>query len=161
MLDTVLFHLPLETGLAAPVRVLAAVVGEHLPGNAVLGNATTVGLQHVGRRLAAVQPQGDDIPAVVIYEADQVGVAPGQPEGHDVTLPQLVGTGAFEKPGLGWILYRLALGLGYQPLLRQRFVYSRLTRSNKEKSFEDIGNPTRTVFRVGFLHRNHLFPDFR
>ena len=74
MLDAVLFHLSFETGLAPPVRVLTAVVGEHLPGNAVFGNATTVGLQHVGGRLTAIQPQGDDIPAVVIYEADQVGI---------------------------------------------------------------------------------------
>ena len=50
----VLFHLPLETRLAAPVGVLAAIVGEHLPGNAVFGNPPAVGLQHLGRGLAAI-----------------------------------------------------------------------------------------------------------
>ena len=124
MFDAVLFHLPFETGLAPPVRVLAAVVGEHLPGNTILGNTAPVGLQYVGGCLAAVQSQGDDVPAVVVHEADQVGVATRQPEGHDVALPQLVGAGSFEEPGLGWIFYRLALGFVYQPLLRQRFMYS-------------------------------------
>jgi hypothetical protein len=35
-----------------------------------------------------------------------------------------------------------------------------LTRSNQEKSFEDVGNPTRTVFRVGLFHRHHSLLDF-
>jgi hypothetical protein len=50
----VLFHLPLEARLAPPVGVLAAVVGEHLAGNTVFGNPTPVGLQHLGRGLAAI-----------------------------------------------------------------------------------------------------------
>jgi len=116
MLDAVLFHLLFETGFAPPVGVLSPVVGEHLFGNAVLGDAAPVGLQHVGGCLAAVQSQGGDIPAVVIHEADQVGVAPGQPEGHDVALPQLVGAGSLEESGLGGILLRLAFGFVYQPL---------------------------------------------
>ena len=58
VLDAVFFHLPFEARLTPPVRVLAAVVGEHLSGNPVLGNTTTVGLQHVFRRLAAIQSQG-------------------------------------------------------------------------------------------------------
>nr|WP_319525794.1 hypothetical protein [uncultured Desulfosarcina sp.] len=130
MLDTVFFHLPFEARLAAPVRVLTAVVGEHLPGNAVLGNTATVGLQHVFGGLAAVQSQGDDIPAVIVHEADQVGVAAGQPEGHDIALPHLVGSRTFEKSGLGGILLRLTLGLVYQSLLRQLFVHSRWARGN-------------------------------
>jgi hypothetical protein len=48
VLDAVLFHLPFEAGLTPPVGVLSAVVGKHLFGNAVLGNATAVGLQHMG-----------------------------------------------------------------------------------------------------------------
>ena len=123
MLHTVFFHLPLEAGLTAPVRVLASIVSEHLFGHTVLGDAATIGLEHVGSRLAAIQPQGSNVTAVVVHEADQVGVAPCQPEGHDVALPQLVGSGPFEEAGLGWIPHRLALGLVYQPLCGQRFVY--------------------------------------
>ena len=87
VLDAILFHLLFETGLAAPVRVLPAVVGEHLFGNAILGDASPVGLQYVGGGLAAVQLQGGDVSTVIVHEADQVGVAPRQPERHDVTLP--------------------------------------------------------------------------
>ena len=54
MLNAVFFHLPFEAGLAAPVCVLPAVVGQHLFGNAVLGNAAAICLQHMGGRLAAI-----------------------------------------------------------------------------------------------------------
>ena len=124
MLNAVLFHLPFEAGLASPVRVLPAVVGEHLFGNTILGNAAAICLQHMGGGLATIQAQAGNIPAVVVQKSDQVSVATRQAEGHDVALPQLVRTGAFEKSGLGWILHRLVLGLVYQPLLRERFVYS-------------------------------------
>jgi hypothetical protein len=92
VLDTVFFHLPLEPGLSPPVGVLPAVVGEHLPGYAVFGNPAPVGLQNVFGRLAAIQPQGGDVSAVVVHEADQVRVSTSQSEGHDVALPQLIGT---------------------------------------------------------------------
>ena len=118
----IFFHLPLKTRLAPPVRVLAAVVSEHLLGHAILGDTAAVGLQHVGRRLAAVQPQAGDIPAVIIHEADQVGVATRQSEGHDVALPQLVGTGAFEEPGFGRVLDRFAPGFVDQSIFVQGFV---------------------------------------
>jgi hypothetical protein len=116
VLDPVFFHLPLKPGLTPPVRILPAVVGEYLPGHAVFGNCAPVGFQNVFGRLAAVQTQARDVPAVVVHEADQVGVAAGQPEGHDVTLPQLVGSGAFEKPRLGSVFRRFALGLSYHTL---------------------------------------------
>jgi hypothetical protein len=160
VLDTVFFHLPFETGFATPVGVLAPVVGEHLFGNTVFGNATPVGLQDVGRRLAAVQPQGGDIPAVIVHEADQVGVATRQPEGHDVALPQLVGTGSFEESGFGRILLWLALYLVDQPLVRQRSMNRRWAGSHQEKSFEDIGNPARAVIRVGLFNSHHSFLNF-
>jgi hypothetical protein len=116
MLDAVFLHLPLEARLTAPVRILAAVIGKHLFGDTVLGHTPAVGLQHVFGRLAAVQSQGDDVAAVIIHEADQVGVATRQAEGHDVALPHLVGTGAFEKPGLGRVPYRFVFRLVHQPL---------------------------------------------
>ena len=116
MLDAILLHLPFEAGLTAPVGILAAVIGQHLFGNAVLGDTPAVGLQHVFGGLTAVQPQGGDVAAVVVHKADQVGVAPGQAEGHDIALPHLVGTGAFEKPRLGRVPDRFAFRLVHQPL---------------------------------------------
>jgi hypothetical protein len=151
VLDPVLSHLPLEPGLASPVRVLPAVVGEHLLGNAVLGNPAAVGLQHVFGRLAAIQPQGDDVPAVVVHEADQISVAARQAEGHDVALPQLIGTGSFEKPWLGRIFPRLAFGLFHQPLGGQSLVDGGLAGGDQKKTLEHIGDPARTVLRMSLL----------
>jgi hypothetical protein len=54
MLDPVFFHFTLEPRLASPVGVLAAVVCQHLFGNAILGNPPSIGLQHMGCGLAAV-----------------------------------------------------------------------------------------------------------
>ncbi|WP_231715647.1 hypothetical protein [Desulfosarcina widdelii] len=68
-----------------------------------------------------------------------------------VALPQLVGTGSFEEPGLGWILHRLAPGLVYQPLLRQCFVDGGLARGNQEKAFEHVGDAPGAILRVRFL----------
>jgi hypothetical protein len=122
VLHAVLFHLSFEAGLPSPIGVLAAIVGEHLPGNAVFGNTATVCLQHVFGGLTAIQPQAGNVAAVVIHEADQVSVAPCQPERHDVALPQLVGTRSFEKPRFGRILHRLAFRLVYQSLGGQGFM---------------------------------------
>ena len=91
MLDPVLFHLPFKASLTPPVGVLAAVVGEHLLGNSVFGNPPAVGLQHMGRGLAAIQPKPCNVARVVVQVADQIGVFATQPEGHDIALPQLVG----------------------------------------------------------------------
>jgi hypothetical protein len=83
----VLFHLPLKPRFPTPVGVLPAVVGEHLPGNTVLGNPPAVGLYHLGRGLAAIQPQTGDVAGIIVYKADQIGITPRQAEGHDITLP--------------------------------------------------------------------------
>jgi hypothetical protein len=54
MFDPVLLQLLLEAGLAPPVGVLPAVVGQHLLGNPVVGYCPAVGLEHVLCGLAAV-----------------------------------------------------------------------------------------------------------
>jgi hypothetical protein len=104
VLDAILFHLPLKAGLTPPVRILAAVVGEHLTRYAVFANPPPVGLQNMFGGLAAEKPQGGDVAAVVVHEADQVGVSARQAEGHDVALPQLVRGGTLEESRLGWVL---------------------------------------------------------
>ena len=91
-----------------------------------------------GRRLAAVQSQGGDVTAVIIHEADQIGVAPCQPEGHDVALPQLVGTRALEEAGFGRILLGLSLRRRGQPLLAEGFVNARWTGLDQEKAAQYV-----------------------
>jgi hypothetical protein len=56
MLDAVFLQLLLEAGLAPPVGVLPAVIGQNLLGDPVVGHRPPVGLEHMLRGLAAVHP---------------------------------------------------------------------------------------------------------
>ena len=145
MLETLLFQLLFEARRAAPVGVLAAVVGEHLLGNAVLADTPSIGLNDVLGRLAAVQPQSGDVTRIVIQVADQVRVAARQAEGHDIALPHLVGGGALEKPRLGWVLSGLFPGLGDQALFGKGFVNSRWAGGDQEKTLESIADAPAAV----------------
>jgi hypothetical protein len=64
--------------------------------------------QHVLRRLATKHVQPHHVAGVIIEKADEVGVLASQPEGKDIGLPHLVGSGALKEAWLGW----MALGLG-------------------------------------------------
>lgn len=97
------FHL--ETGLAAPGRVLAPVVGEHFLGGAVFRGRPAVDLDDRLGGLAAEQLEAGDETRVIVHEGDQVGVGAAQPEAEDVALPHLVGGGALEKPGLARVAF--------------------------------------------------------
>ena len=93
-------QLRLEPGGPAPARVLAALIGEHLFGRAVLRHRPAEHLQHVFRRLAAEHVQPHHVTGVIVEKADEVGILAAQPEGEDVGLPQLVGCGTFEEARL-------------------------------------------------------------
>jgi hypothetical protein len=155
----VLFQLLLEARLAPPVRVLPAVVGQNLFGDPVLGDPATIGLQDVLGRLAAVQSKCCDVAAVVVDEADQVGVVTPQSDSQDVALPELVGAGALEEARLGWVLLRLDGALLHQAPRRECFVNRRRAGAHQKKTLENIGDPPRSVLRVLGLHRHRLSPD--
>lgn len=107
----ILAQLRLKAGGAAPTRILAALIGEHLFGHAVLGHRPAVHLQHVLRCLTAKHLQPHHVAGVIIQKADEVGVLASQSESEDIGLPHLVGRGALEEAWLGGI----ALGLGARP----------------------------------------------
>jgi len=159
MLDPVFFKLLFEPSLPPPVGVLPAVVGQHLPRNAVLGYPSTVDLKDVFGRLAAVQSQGGDVTAVIIDEADQIGVVAPQPEGHDVALPKLVGPRPLEEPRLGWVFLRFARSLVHQPPLEKRLVNRRRAGAHQKKPLQNIGDPPRTVLRMIRLDLHRLLPN--
>jgi len=159
VLYPVFFHLPLKAGLAAPVRVLTAVIGEHLFGHAVLGHSPAVALQHVFGRLAAIQPHCCDVTAVVVHEADQIRIAAGQPEGHNVALPQLVGTRSFEKPRFGRIFCRLWSTFFHQPFVVQGFVHGGRAGGDQKKPLQNIGDPSRAILRMLGFDLHHPLPD--
>jgi hypothetical protein len=115
----VLAQLRLEACGAAPTRVLAALIGEHLLGHAVFRDRRAVYFQHVLRRLAAKQVQPHHVARVIIQKADQVGVLASQAEGEDIGLPHLVGSGTLKETRLGGIAPRLRPRLLEQLLLME------------------------------------------
>jgi hypothetical protein len=145
MFDAVFLQLLLEAGLAPPVGVLPPVVGQHLLGNPVLANPAAVGLKHVFSRLAAVQPQRGDVAAVVVDEADQVGVVATEADGQYVGLPELVRTGPLEETRLRWILLRLDRGLFHQALRGKCLVNRGRTGAHQKKPLEKIADAPRAV----------------
>jgi hypothetical protein len=108
VVNPILTQLRLKAGSPAPTRVLAALIGEHFFGHAVLRHRRAVHLQHVLRRLTAKHVQPHHVAGVIIQKADEVGVLASQTKGEDIGLPHLVGSGALKEARLGWI----ALGLG-------------------------------------------------
>jgi hypothetical protein len=97
VVHAILAELGLEAGRAPPAGELPALVGEHLPGHAVLRHRPAVDLQHVLRRLAAEDVQPHHVAGVIVEEADEVGVLAAQPEGEDVGLPELIRRGTLEE----------------------------------------------------------------
>jgi len=112
----IFLHLRLETSGAAPVDVLPPVVGEHFLGRLILPSRHPEDLQDVVGGVTAKQVRPDDEPGIIIHEPNDVGVFASQPEGEDIRLPHLVGSGPFKESRTG----QIAPGLGrtfHQPLL--------------------------------------------
>lgn len=110
MLHLVLPELQLEARLATPVRVLPAVVGQHLLRNAILRTGLPVHLEHMLRSLRGIQAKAHEVAAVVVHEADQVHLLARKAEAHDVRLPHLVRCRTLEEPGFGGIVLANSLG---------------------------------------------------
>ena len=124
VLDAVFLKLPLKARSAPPVGVLAPVVGEHLLGNAVFGHGTPVGLKNVFGGLAAVKTHTGNVAGIIVHKADQIGIATGQPEGHDVALPHLIGRGPFKKPRCGRVLLDLGFWTYGEPFFSQSTLHA-------------------------------------
>jgi hypothetical protein len=132
VVNPILAQFRLKAGGAAPTRVLAALIGEHLFGHAVLRHRSAVHLQHVLRRLAAKHVEPHQVAGVIIQEADEVGVLASQTEGEDIGLPHLVGRGALEEARLGGIPLGLGARLLQQSLLMQGPAYGLPTHRQEQ-----------------------------
>jgi hypothetical protein len=117
VMHSIFRQLLLEPRLAPPTRVLPAIVSEHLLRHAILADRRAIHLQHVFGTLAAEHIEAHHIARVIIQKRHQVGVLAAQPKREDVALPHLIGRAALKEPRLRWVLRRLLLGLGQQPML--------------------------------------------
>lgn len=89
-----------EFGLAAPHRVLPAVVGQHFSRIAVRGEASLKRLHHERGLLMVRKRVAHDEAAVVVHEHAYVQpLGTPQTKREDVRLPQLVRRRAFEAAG--------------------------------------------------------------
>ena len=109
-----------KLGLAAPHRVLPAVVGQHFRRRTVRRDAALEGLHHERRLLVVRECVADDEAAVIVHEhADVQPLRAPQPKREDVRLPQLVRRRALEAA-------RTVLAFGCRR--RRRFDHSRLVQ---------------------------------
>jgi hypothetical protein len=97
VMGAVLFHLGLEAGDAAPVDILATVVGQHFLGRLKLRGGDAEDFENIFGRMTAEQIGSDQEPRVIIHEADEISIPASESEGEDVGLPHLIGGGSFEE----------------------------------------------------------------
>jgi hypothetical protein len=91
-------QLLLEVRVPAPGHVLTALIGQHLPRRAVLGNAPRQRFQHQRRALVVRHHQGHQVARVVVHEGGHVQtLMPPQQKREDVGLPELVRLRALES----------------------------------------------------------------
>jgi hypothetical protein len=91
VLDAVTLQFGFELRAAAPGGVLAALVGEDLPGRSVLSDATAQGLQHQDTALVVRHGKTHQISGVIVQERGHVDpLMTSQEERKKVRLPQLV-----------------------------------------------------------------------
>jgi hypothetical protein len=97
VVDALTSQLRLEVGVAAPGRVLTALVGQHLTRHAVFGDPSRERLHHQRGALMVRHHQGHDVARVVVHEGSDVqAMMAAQEEGEDVRLPELIWLRALE-----------------------------------------------------------------
>lgn len=97
VIDAVQVQLALEVRLAAPCRVLAALVGENLSRLSVGGDAALERFHHELGLLMVREVVRDDEARVVVHERREVeALVTAKQEREDVRLPHLVWRGALE-----------------------------------------------------------------
>jgi len=134
VVNPILAQLRLEARGPAPTGILAALVGKHLLGHAILGHRRAVHFQDVLGRLAAKEVYPHHVAGVVVQKADQVSVLASQTEGEDIGLPHLVGRGALKEARLLGIARRLGFPLLQQLLLVKRAANRLPAHGQKERA---------------------------
>jgi hypothetical protein len=157
VMGAVLFHLGLEAGDAAPVHILPAVVGEHLPGRLILAGGHAKDLQDIFGGVAAEQIRPHNEPRVVIHEADEIGVTAAKPEGEDVGLPHLIGCGPLKEAGTHHVARCFWPSLLHQALRLECFAHRRRAGLQKEHPLEQLRDPLDAAGGFFLLELDDLF----
>jgi hypothetical protein len=151
----------LEFGLAAPNRVLPAVVSQDFGRRTVRGDAALEGLHHERRLLVMCERVTDDEAAVVVHEhADVEPLCAPQPKREDVRLPELIRHGPLETT-------RRVLARGLldrrldQPFFVQNAAHLLLRDTECLEAREHVPNPACAPLLVLTLEPDYLFPDWR
>jgi len=161
VMDVILPQFLLEGRLPAPVGVLPAVVGQHLLWLAVFAHRTPVDLQHILRRVTAVDPQSHDVPGVVIQECDDVRHFPKDVVVRDVALPHLIRRGTLE-PAWRWLPLVAGLLRGlHQPGACEFLPYLVRTGPHPEPLPQQLRDPPHPLPGLSVLERHDLLPDRR
>lgn len=157
VLDPVLLQFLLKLRGPAPVRVLPAVIGQHLLRHAILADAAAVHLQHIGSRLTPEDFQAGDIPRVIVDKADDVRLAPGQTKRENIRLPQLVRRRPLEETRTRHIPLRLPFRRRvHQPLFVQTITHRLRTGRQTEPALQHITDPLHAECRVLLLRLDDL-----
>jgi hypothetical protein len=150
-----------ELGLAAPDRVLPAVVGQHL-GRLPVRRQTVLERLHHQRRLLMVRERvPDDEPAVVVHEhADVEPLRAPQAKREDVRLPELVRRRALEAPRA--VLARRRRRRCFDESLVMQDLPDLLFRDAEGfEACEHVADPPRPPRLVFSLQRDHVLADDR
>jgi hypothetical protein len=159
MVRAVLLHLGLETGGAAPVHILPAIVGEHFLGRLIFAGGDAKDLQHVLRRVAAEQIGSHDETGVIVHEGDEVGVTATQPEGEDVGLPHLIGSSPLKEAGPHHVLRRFGPSFLHQALSLERLAHRRRAGLQEEHPLEQLRDPLDPAGRFLLLEFDDLLAN--
>lgn len=151
----------LEFGLAAPHRVLPAVVGQHLGRLAVRRHTAIERLHHQRRLLVVRERVPDHEAAVVVHEHAHVEpLGASQPEREDVRLPHLVGHRALEASGR--VLASRPFGRRlHQPFFVQDAPHHLLAHAQRLEARQHVPDPPRAPLLVLALELHDLLPHRR
>jgi hypothetical protein len=154
--DAVLAQQLLEGRRAAPCRVLAPVVREHLPRRSVRGHGPLERLDGDAALLVVRKHVRDDEARVVVHEGRHVdALMASQQEGEDVRLPELVRLCALEAPFWWRHLWHLRRLVGQQPFVVQDAPHLRRRHTQRVEAPQAVRNLPRAEVREGLLHRHH------
>lgn len=155
--DAVLPQPLLEERLAAPGRVLAALVGQHLLRRPVRSDAPLQCFEHERPLLVVRQDEAHQEARVVIHECRQVQpLVPPQEEGEDVRLPELVGRRALEAPRRPFTaLHRTRRRRRHHPCGHQHPLHGGRRHPQRLETLDQVPDAPRAILGMLLLQAGH------